>query len=96
MHQRNVVLAARCKDNKDLMLSSTSHTCQPINTRKRKRGTDEAIIKPEIVLEYNKFMNVDQVDQYLAFYSFNRKTVKWWKRAATHLLHLAPVQAHII
>ena len=63
MHQRNGVLAARCKDNKDLMLLSASHTCQPINTRKRKRGTDEAIIKPEIVLEYNKFMKgVDQVD----------------------------------
>ena len=97
VRQRNGVLAARYKDNKDLMLLSTSHTCQPINTRKRKRGTDEAIIKPEIVLEYNKFMKgVDQVDQYLAFYSFNRKTVKWWKRAATHLLHLARVQAHII
>ncbi|KAK3755342.1 hypothetical protein RRG08_026072 [Elysia crispata] len=34
----------------------------------------------------------------LAFNNFNRKTLKWWKRAATHLIHLATarVQAHIV
>lgn len=39
---------------------------------------------------------VDVLDQHLSYYSFNRKTVKWWKRAATHLLHVAKVQALIL
>ena len=53
--------------------------------------------KPEIVHEHYKFLKrVDQVDMYFAFYSFNGKTVKWWKCTETHLIHLATVQAHII
>ncbi|GFO48270.1 PiggyBac transposable element-derived protein 4 [Plakobranchus ocellatus] len=77
------------------MLMSTAHTARTVRTGKRNRRTDELEEKPEIVHEYNKYMKgVDQVDMYLAFYSFNRKTLKWWKRAATHLIHLTRVQAH--
>ena len=39
---------------------------------------------------------VDMFDQHLSFYSFNRKTVKWGKRCATHFLHMAKVQAMIL
>lgn len=43
----------------------------------RKAGTE--ISKPEIITEYNKYMNgVDCYDQYLASYTFSLNTVKWW------------------
>ena len=46
---------------------------------------------------YNATMNaVDQFDQNIARYNFNRKTVKWWKRALTRLLHVAKVQCMIL
>ena len=95
--EKEGVFATHYKDKKDIMLLTTTHSCKPKQTTKRVRGADEMVQKQEIVLEYNTYMKgVDQMDQYLAFCSFNSKTLKWWKRAATHLLHLARVQAHII
>jgi hypothetical protein len=39
------------------------------------------IKNPYAVAQYNKFiMGVDKADQYLSFYSFLRKTVKWSKK----------------
>ena len=50
-----------------------------------------------MIHEYNQHMNaVNHLDQHLSYYSFNRKTIKWWKRAATHLLHMAKTQAFIL
>ena len=39
---------------------------------------------------------VDQFDQNIAYYAFNRKTVKWRKRALTHLLHVAIIQSMLL
>jgi hypothetical protein len=39
--------------------------------------------KPITISEYNMFMKgVDRADQYLAYYSLLRKTVKWAKKVA--------------
>ena len=54
-------------------------------------------LKQSVVLDYNKHMNgVDSFDQNLGYFSFHRKTMKWWKRLAFHLIHLAKVQAHTL
>jgi hypothetical protein len=38
-------------------------------------------IKPAAVLAYNKYKTgVDRSDQMLSYYSFERKTIKWWKK----------------
>ena len=87
----------RYKDKKEIYLLSTAHSSVPVNTGKRDRRTQEPILKPQVVNEYNKNMNgVDMFDQNLQYYSFNKNTLKWWKRAATHLIHVMKVQAHII
>ena len=39
---------------------------------------------------------VDKSDQLLSYYTFHHRTVKWWKRAAFHLLNLACVNAYIV
>ena len=50
-----------------------------------------------MIHQYNRNMNgVDQFDQNLQSLSFTRKTWKWWKRVALHLLHMAKVQAFIL
>jgi len=48
------------------------------------------------VLDYNKYKtDVDRSDQMLSYYSFERKTIKWWKKLFFHLFDLAIVNAHI-
>jgi hypothetical protein len=39
---------------------------------------------------------VDRSDQMLSYYTFARKTVKWWKKLFFHLFTLAAVNAHIL
>jgi len=49
------------------------------------------------VLDYNKYkIGVDRSDQMLSYYSFERKTIKWWKKLFFHLFDLAIVNAHIL
>ena len=49
------------------------------------------------MLAYNKYKTgVDRSDQMLSYYSFERKTIKWWKKLFFHLFDLAVVNAHIL
>ena len=49
------------------------------------------------MLDYNKNKTgVVRSDQMLSYYTFSRKTVKWWKKLFFHLLDLAVVNAHIL
>jgi hypothetical protein len=46
------------------------------------------------VLNYNKYKTgVDRSDQMLSYYSFSRKTIKWWKKLFFHLFDLAMVNS---
>jgi hypothetical protein len=43
--------------------------------------------KPKCIIDYNTHMHgVDTADQYLAYYPFIRKTVKWPKKVFFYLL----------
>ena len=54
-------------------------------------------IKPAAVLDYNKYKaSVDRSDQMLSYYSFERKTIKCWKKLFFHLFDLVVVNAHIL
>ncbi|KAK7461574.1 hypothetical protein BaRGS_00038659 [Batillaria attramentaria] len=62
-----------------------------------KTDNNQPVMKPKVVHLYNQNMNgLDNFDQNIQYYSFNRKTWKWWKRAAFHLLHLAKVQSFLV
>ena len=68
-----------------------------VDTEKINKQTNQPLRKPQVVLDYNDCMNaVDQFDQNMAYYCFNRKTVKWWKHALTHLIHVSKVQSMIV
>ena len=104
--QKGDIVCVRYHDRKDVMLLSSRFTAEPVATGKEQRLTAaqrrsgeiaQPVKKPNLVHMYNQNMNaVDQFDQHLSFYSMNRKTVKWWKRCATHFLHIAKVQAMIL
>ena len=59
------------------------------------RATGKTAIKPVVI--YNQFMNgVDLADQYTKYYSFVRKSKKWWKKVCFWLLEVATVNSYIL
>jgi len=64
---------------------STLYTAEVIETISRRTGVAQK--KPKCLIDYNTHMHgVDTVDQYLAYYPFICKTVKWPKKVFFYLL----------
>jgi len=54
------------------------------------RRNEEVKKKPICIFQHNMFMKgVDRADQYLSYYSFSRKTVKWSKKVAFCFINCA-------
>jgi hypothetical protein len=52
-------------------------------------------MKPAAVVSYNNSKaGVDRMDQMTSYYSFNRKTVKWWKKLFFYLINIGIVNSH--
>ena len=93
--QRNHLLAVKWKDIRDVFFLTTAHEDVLVEAP-LSRGAHRKI-KPAAVLAYNKYKTgVDRSDQMLSYYSFERKTIKWWKKLFFHLFDLAVVNAHIL
>ncbi|KAK7095512.1 hypothetical protein V1264_006908 [Littorina saxatilis] len=93
------LLCLRINDRKNVSFLSTRHTAATGEAPPSAHRNQDAppVTKPVVILDYNANMDgVDNFDQNLGYYSFYRKTVKWWKRMAFHLIHLAKVQAYIL
>ena len=90
------MLFLKWKDKREV---STIHDdCSVLKERHSRlvSGGTEEICKPYAIDQYNKFMGgVDKQDQFLSYYGFSRRTVKWWKKVFFHLLDTAVVNAYI-
>jgi len=63
----------------------------------RPRAEQDTELKPECIVDYNKNMgSVDRVDVVLHPYSAPRKSMKWYKKLAFHLLQVALLNAYIL
>ena len=70
--KNNDILAVHWKDKWDVFAMSSIHG----NTTElvERRGENNNITKPSMIIEYNKYMNgVDKCDQYLTYYSLGSK-----------------------
>ena len=87
-------------DKRPVTHLTTFHDSSSIQTTRQTRHAEngqEVITNPAAKAEYNQFMGrVDKSDQFLSYYTFHHRTLKWWKRAAFHLLNLVCVNAYII
>lgn len=94
------VLALQWMDKRQVTILSTIHDDSMTTKRRRTRLSStglEEIDKPTAIVDYNTYMGgVDKSDQLLSYYSFHHRTIKWWKRAAFHLLNVAYVNAYVI
>jgi hypothetical protein len=58
---------------------------------------DPPVQKPDCVLAYNEHMGgVDRCDQMVSYASFDRRTLKWWKKIFFHLIGLSALNAYIL
>ena len=64
--------------------------------RRHCEGGAHRKIKSAAVLAYKYKSGVDRSDQMLSYYSFERKTIQWWKKLFFHLFDLAVVNTHIL
>jgi hypothetical protein len=88
--QRDHLLAIKWHDVRDVHLLSRAHDDRMVETP-ASRGAHQTT-KPSAVMDYNKHKS----DQMLPCYSFQRKSVKCWKKLFFHLFDLALVNAHIL
>ena len=94
--QRDNLLAMKWVDKRDVAMLSTVHTNTMAITEKTDRN-GMPIIKPSCVVQYNKYMGgVDTSDQLSKYYSFTRKTLKWWVKLFFHILNIAATNAYIL
>ena len=66
--------------------------------RKRQKGRFESFVnKPVSVDDYNKYMGgVDKCDRMIQPYDATRKTMKWYRKLAIHLIQLAMLNSFIV
>jgi hypothetical protein len=88
-------LAIKWKDIRDVFFLTTAHE-DVFVAAPSSRGAHKKM-KPSAVLDYNKYKtSVDRSDQMLSYYSFERKTIKWWKKLFFRLFDLVVVNARIL
>lgn len=93
-HDRMFVAVWRPEKKKKNIYMSTGHTAEYVTVVRRGRRTKS---KPSVIHQYNQWMNgVDMSDQLSVYYSFNRKSIKWWKKVFFWSMEIAVVNSYII
>ena len=78
---------------KPIFMISTGCSARPIRVRRRR----DTVTKPSVVDVYNNNMNgVDTADQLTVFYSFVRKTRKWWRKVFFWLMETSVVNSYLL
>ena len=74
---------------------STESCAKPTTVRAVAIG--RTAVKPKVVDDYNRSMNgVDKADQYTVYYSFIRKSRKWWRKLFFWLFEVTIVNSYIL
>ena len=91
---RMLVTAWRAeKRKKPVILVSSGCSARPVTLATR----HESVSKPAVVNAYSHSMNgVDIADQLTVFYSFVRRTRKWWRKVFFYLLEVSIVNSYLL
>ena len=74
-----------------MLSSSSSHEMVSVRSRHNSQR------KPVSVDRYNNCMNgVDRADQYMVYYLFVRRSVKWWRKVFFWMMEVAVVNSYIL
>lgn len=85
-HQNSVYIS-KWKDKRDVLCMTINYQPEMIDS-KNKYGQEKP--KPIEIARFNDYMSgVDRADQMISYYSFSRKSAKWYKKVIFHLLDVA-------
>ena len=74
-----------------MLTSSWPHEMVTVSSRRTTQT------KPLVVDRYNQSMNgFDRADQYTVYYSFVRRSVKWWRKVFLWVMEVAVVNSYIL
>lgn len=83
----NVWMAMKWEDKRCVRMLTSVHEFEFCTTGKKHYRTNEDIVKPKCVHEYNQNMGgVDNVDRQLSITETVRKTMKWYRKLFFHLV----------
>ncbi|CAG5033836.1 unnamed protein product [Parnassius apollo] len=96
-HRGNLT-ACKWKDKRDVLMLTTKHGASWTEVDTKAKGVGETKkVKPDCILDYNHYkIGVDLNDQYVSYYSLNRKSMKWWKKMFFNLVARSLVNAYIL
>jgi hypothetical protein len=89
------IFACKFSDNKRVLFPlDTAGTARCRNvTRIRRRGVEETVTKPVSLINYSLGMGgVDRMDSAVTRYMANRKSLRWFRKLAFHMLVLLVFQ----
>ena len=99
LQNKTGVKLIRWKDKRDVLMISTrpSHSATIVDTGKTDKR-DERIMKPQVVLDYNRGrQGTDLSDQLSAYHTCLRRSIKWYKKVAFELIFgTAMVNSYLI
>ena len=97
------LLAVLWRDNRYIYFVSTLHRAEgtgeePVTVKRRQaNGSRIDIPCPPLLPDYQAFMRgVDRSDQMIGFYNIGRRSKKWWKRAFSHIIECAILNAYVL
>lgn len=91
------VLVQYWKDKRVVSTVSTKNSPQMVPSNKTDRTTGEIVVKPETVLEYNKYMSgVDKCDQMIKYFPWIRGSMKWTVKFVFYLFQIAMYNSYCL
>ena len=95
--QKDGIAVYNWKDKRDVLMLSTMNDNGFGDTGKVNRTTQERILKPNCVMDYNLHMGgVDLCDSVLHAYPCMRKCVKWYKKVFFHMLDIVMYNSCVV
>ena len=83
-------------DKREVYILSGLHKVTNVISKKT-NYKGQKLMKPQPIFLYNRYMSgVDLTDQFLQYYSFLHKSVKWSKKFFVHCLNMVILNAHIL
>jgi hypothetical protein len=80
-----------------LISSSSQATRSEVRRRVRRQADEEVVMKPDVILEYNKYMGgIDISDMMVYAYLDERRTVKLWKKVVFSIFSRMVLNSYIL
>lgn len=90
-------MALKWEDKRSVRMLTSVHEFGFCSTGKQDYKTKADIVKPTCVVDYNRNMGgVDNLDRQLSITQTVRKTMKWYRKLAFHLIDLCLSNAHAL